>query len=127
MIPNFMGMKFTNEILSDLTAIGFYKNKKYQVLMARDEELTAAHATGGIDADVSSTINFMSFNLRLGELYNKFDKESRAEMEALQYKTVMVVQTWEKFFPGYNVWKSILKMTGIDFGPLRMPQANLSR
>jgi hypothetical protein len=38
----------------------------------------------------------------------------------------MVIQAWEKMFPGYNVQKSILKMTGIDFGPLRMPQANLS-
>jgi len=64
-IPNLMGVKFTNEILMDLTAIGFYKNRKYQMLMGRDEQMTAALATGAVDADVSSTINFMSFNLPL--------------------------------------------------------------
>jgi len=47
-------------------------------------------------------------------------------MEALQLKTVMVIEAWVKMLPGMNVQKSILKMTGIDFGPLRMPQANLS-
>jgi N-acetylneuraminate lyase len=80
-IPNFMGIKFTNEMLIDLTAIGFWKNRKYQMLMGRDEELTGALATGAADADVSSTINFMSYNLRLGELYNKYDKDSRDQME----------------------------------------------
>lgn len=28
---------------------------------------------------------------------------------------------------GLNVQKSILKMTGIDFGPLRLPQENLTK
>lgn len=40
-------------------------------------------------------------------------------MEALQLKTVMVIEMWNKMLPGLNVQKSMLKMTGIDFGPLR--------
>lgn len=72
-----MGVKFTNEVLMDLTAIGNYENKKYQMLFGRDEQLTAALATGAIDGEVSSTINFMSFNLPLATLYNKYDKDSR--------------------------------------------------
>jgi len=80
-IPNLMGVKFTNEILLDLTAIGFFKDRKYQMLFGRDEELTGALATGAVDGDVSSTVNFMSYNLNLGTLYNKYDKQSRDEME----------------------------------------------
>jgi len=38
----------------------------------------------------------------------------------------MVIENWVKLIPGLNVQKSILKMTGIDFGPLRAPQKNLS-
>ena len=82
-IPNLMGVKFTNEMLVDLTAIGFYENRKYQMLMGRDEELTGALATGAIDADVSSTVNFMTFNLELATLFNKYDKASRDQMQAL--------------------------------------------
>jgi len=64
-IPNLMGVKFTNEVLMDLTAIGNWKDKKYQMLFGRDEELLSALATGVADADVSSTINFMTLNLPL--------------------------------------------------------------
>ena len=37
----------------------------------------------------------------------------------------MVIEKWGEIAPGYNVQKAILKMTGIDFGPLRTPQANM--
>ena len=30
-IPNLMGLKYTNEILSDFNAIGHYKNGKYNI------------------------------------------------------------------------------------------------
>lgn len=36
-IPNFMGVKFTNEILMDFSAAGHYKNRKYNMLFGRDE------------------------------------------------------------------------------------------
>ena len=43
----------------------------------------------------------------------------------LQLKSVEVIESWPEIAPGYNVQKSILKMTGIDFGPLRNPQENM--
>ena len=69
-IPNLLGVKFTNEILMDFNAIGNWKEHKYQMLMGRDEEMTAALATGVCQADVGSTINFMAFNIPLRELFN---------------------------------------------------------
>jgi len=81
-IPNLMGIKFTNEMLIDFTAVGNFKNKKYQMLMGRDEELTGALATGVADADVSSTINFMSYNLPLKTLFNKYTKAGMEEAQA---------------------------------------------
>ena len=45
------------------------------MLMGRDEMLTSALATGVADAGVSSTINFMTFNLPLHDLYSTFEKE----------------------------------------------------
>lgn len=63
-IPNFMGVKFTNEVLMDFNSIGHYKNRKYSMLMGRDEELISAFATGVCDGDVSSTVNFQTYNLQ---------------------------------------------------------------
>ena len=41
-------------------------------------------------------------------------------------KTVDVIQTWVAMYPDLNTQKAILKMTGIDFGPLRLPQENMT-
>merc|ERR1711939_803087 len=101
-VNNLMGVKFTNEILMDFVAVGNYKNKKYQMLMGRDEQLTAALASGVCDADVSSTTNFMSFNLPLATLYNKYTKEDQEQAQALQLKTVEVIEQWGILLPGYN-------------------------
>jgi len=70
LIPNLMGVKFTNEILMDYNAIGHYKNKKYNMLFGRDEMLTSALATGVSDGDVSSTVNFLTYNLRATNEWN---------------------------------------------------------
>merc|ERR1711904_6596 len=78
-IPNLMGVKFTNEILMDFVAVGNFKNKKYQMLMGRDEERTGALASGVVDADVSSTINFMTYNLPLKTWFDENTKESMAK------------------------------------------------
>ena len=69
-IPNFMGVKFTNEILMDFNSIGHYKNGKYNMLMGRDEILTSALATGVCDGDVSSTVNFLTYNLEATNAWN---------------------------------------------------------
>ena len=123
-IPNFMGVKFTNEILMDFNSIGHYKGGKYNMLMGRDEILTSALATGVCDADVSSTVNFLTYNLQATNAWNDGDYKAAQD---LQMKTVDVIETWVRLMGSANVQKSILKMTGIDFGPLRLPQVNLTK
>jgi len=54
-IPNLMGVKFTNEQLMDFNEIGNYKNKKYNMLIGRDEIATSALTTGVCDGAVGST------------------------------------------------------------------------
>lgn len=65
-----MGIKFTNEILMDYASAGYFKNKKYNMLFGRDEQNIAATATGVSDGDVSSTVNFQSFNLQAANAWN---------------------------------------------------------
>ena len=72
-IPNLMGVKFTNEKLADFNSIGRYKNRKYNMLIGRDEILLSAVATGACDGGVGSTFNYMSFNCPLIDLYTSFD------------------------------------------------------
>ena len=124
-IPNLMGVKYTDEHLMQFNEIGGFKNKKYNMMIGRDEILTAALAGGVADADVGSTVNFISYNVEVRPLFNSLDRADILKAEALQRKTVDVINTWSSICPGYNTQKSIMKMTGIDFGPLRAPQENM--
>jgi N-acetylneuraminate lyase len=76
-IPNLMGVKFTNEMLMAFNQIGNFKDKKYNMLMGRDEILTSALATGVCDGAVGSTMNFISFNLDLAALYSTWSKDDK--------------------------------------------------
>jgi N-acetylneuraminate lyase len=87
-IPNFMGVKFTYEHIQDFNAAGLYKNKKYNMLMGRDEMLTSALATGVANGGVSSTINFMTYNLPLHDLYANFERDDVLRANSLQNQTV---------------------------------------
>ena len=59
------------------------------------------------------------------DLYSTGNISDKEKADALQLQTIDVTQAWKDIAPGYNVQKSILKMTGIDFGPLRSPQKNM--
>ena len=117
-IPNLMGIKFANEKLMEYNQIGQFKNKKYNNLIGLNEEMTPALATGTADGFVGSGLNFMSYVV---PLKTSWDSGSRNETMALQVKTNEVIQAWKDICPGLSPAKSILKMTGIDFGPLRLP------
>jgi len=58
------------------------------MLMGRDEMLTSALATGVANGGVSSTINFMTFNLPLHDLYSNFERENVMRANGLQNQTV---------------------------------------
>lgn len=126
-IPNLMGVKYTNEQLMDFNEIGNYKNKKYNMLIGRDEIATSALTTGVCDGAVGSTQNFMTFNLNLQELYSTWNKADKEKADDLQLRTIEVIQAWKDIMPAGNPQKAILKMTGIDFGPWRLPQENYSK
>ena len=83
-MPNLMGIKFTNELIMDFNQIGNFKNKKYNMLMGRDEIFTSALTTGVADGGVGSTLNFMSFNIPMRELYMSGDQHKKAEADARQ-------------------------------------------
>ena len=53
-----MGMKWTHTDLDEFNAIGHFKDRKYNMIIGFDDLYVPALATGAIDGDISSTINF---------------------------------------------------------------------
>jgi N-acetylneuraminate lyase len=75
-IPNLMGIKYTDEHLMQFNEIGDFKNNKYNMMIGRDEILTGALAGGVADADVGSTLNFISYNIPIRPLFESMEKEN---------------------------------------------------
>jgi len=121
-IPNLAGIKFTHENLMDYTRCLNFDEGRFNILFGRDEILLAALAIGATGA-VGSTYNYMaSIYHRMLEAFNSGDIENarRYQFTAIQIIAVMSRRG------GLAAGKAMMKMVGLDCGPVRAPLQNLS-
>lgn len=122
-IPNFVGIKFSHENLMDFCQCLNLDNGKYDMLFGKDEILLSALALGAKGA-VGSTYNFAA------PLYHLIMTACQAgDMETAQKeqsRAVDMVNILIKY-GGIPAGKAIMKMIGIDCGPVRLPLQNLSQ
>lgn len=122
-IPNLMGVKFTDYNLMDFGQCTKMDGGRWNMLFGRDEEMLAGFEYGA-DAAASSTVNYLPVSRNTVKAYFAGD---RAEAFKLQQK---VLETCSLFGPygkeGHNVQKNIMRMAGLDVGPSRLPQEDLT-
>ncbi len=121
-IPNFGGLKFTDENLVSYAQCLNFGEGRCNILFGRDEILLAALALGGTGA-VGSTYNFMaSLYHNVIQAFQNGDLETarRFQMTAIGIIAVM------SRYGGLPAGKAMMKMAGIDCGPVRPPLRNLS-
>ncbi len=116
-IPNLAGIKFTNEDLMDYGLSLQFQKKKFDLLFGRDEILLGGLAFGAEGA-VGSTYNFMApLYLRMIEAWKSGALE---EAQRLQYTAQKIIAVG-LCHGGLPAFKEILKIVGIDLGPVRKP------
>jgi len=121
-IPNLAGIKFTHENLMDYTRCLNFEEGRFNILFGRDEILLAALALGATGA-VGSTYNYMAgVYHQMIEAFNAGDTENarRYQLTAIQIIAIM------SRHGGLAAGKAMMKMAGIDCGPVRTPLQNLS-
>jgi len=121
-ISNLAGIKFTHENLMDYARCLNFEESRFNILFGRDEILLAALAMGATDA-VGSTYNYMAgIYHRMIDAFNSGDIENarRFELTAIQIIAVMSGRG------GLAAGKAMMKMVGLDCGPVREPLRNLS-
>lgn len=121
-IPNFAGVKFTDENLMQFAQCLEFEDGRCNLLFGRDEILLAALALGATGA-VGSTYNFMApLYHDLMAAFQRGDLETarRRQMTAIRIIAVM------NRYGGLPAGKAMMKMIGIDCGPARPPLRNLS-
>jgi len=121
MLPNFAGIKFTEEDLMDFMKCLSFRGGRYDILWGRDECLLPALAAGCRGA-VGSTYNYAApLYLKLIEAFKAGDID---EARRLQQLSVRMIDLLGKY-GGMSVGKSYMKYAGLDCGVCRLPVTNM--
>ena len=121
-IPNLAGIKFTHENLMDFGRATAHSGGKYNLLFGRDEILLSGLAMGARGA-VGSTYNFAA------PLYHRimdaFARGDLAAARADQLRSIEFIGVLDRH-GGLAAGKSVMKLLGLDCGPVRLPLRTLS-
>lgn len=121
MLPNFVGIKYTHEDFMDFMTCLNYKERAFDMLWGRDENLLPSLAAGARGA-VGSTYNYAA------PLYNQIIKafgEGRMDdARSLQNLSIKMISLLGKY-GGMGTGKAFMKYIGLDCGEFRLPVKNL--
>ncbi len=117
MLPNFAGLKYTDEDLMDFMSCINFGGGIYDMLYGRDECMLAALALG-CRGFVGSTYNYAA------PLYNAlikaFNEGDIKKARELQQKSIDMIYLLDKY-GGMVTGKAYMKLAGFDFGKFRPP------
>jgi N-acetylneuraminate lyase len=119
-IPNFAGIKYTNENLTEYQRCVDI-SAKHQILFGKDEMLLGALAMGAT-AGIGTTFNFIPkvYN----EIIKSFEANDMARAREWQAHSQALVALLVKY--GFSSLKYLMKLAGVDVGPVRLPFPNMS-
>jgi N-acetylneuraminate lyase len=120
-IPNLAGIKFTHENLMDYRRCLDFENGRFDVLFGRDEMMLAALGMGATGL-VGSTYNYLApLYHRLIDAFRTgdFDTAQRLQSDAIEVIAVMSRRG------GLAAGKAMMRLIGLDCGPVRAPLQNL--
>lgn len=117
--PNVVGVKYTD---SDFADMGRCAMAGYNVLVGADNMLFSALAAG---ADGAIGITYSFAGKLHNEIYENFHKGNMEKCSDLQEKSRILLEKL-KGYGLHSCSKFLMEFRGINLGPLRWPQSNLS-
>jgi len=122
-IPNLAGIKFTHRNMMEMLQCIRLDQGKWDILHGFDEELLCGLSMGA-QAAVGSTFNYLAaMYLNLMEAFWAGDMETARHY---QYQSVKFIEILIRYGGGVIGGKPVMKMLGLDCGPLRAPARNLT-
>lgn len=121
-IPNFAGIKYTDEDFMDYLSCLHYKNGKYDILWGRDENMLSALVLGAKGA-VGSTYNYAAPLYH--DLINAYHINDLEKARQLQQTSIDMISLLGKY-GGIATGKAYMKLIGMDCGTFRLPVKNMS-
>ncbi|GAA5220193.1 dihydrodipicolinate synthase family protein [Membranihabitans marinus] len=118
------GIKFTDANFLEMNLCLNAHEGKWTILHGQDETLLAGLALG-VKGGVGSTYNYMA-PLYL-QIIEAFDNGDISTARSLQYLAAKFIEYLIAFGGGVIGGKPLMRMVGLDCGPLRSPAGNLSQ
>jgi N-acetylneuraminate lyase len=122
-IPNFRGIKFTDNNFTEMQKCINLDNGKWDILHGFDEMLLAG-LSFGIKGAVGSTYNYIA-PLYL-KLIKEFEKGNIENARKYQQKSVEMVSVLINYNGALVAGKAMMRTVGVDCGQCRLPLSNLS-
>jgi N-acetylneuraminate lyase len=122
MLPNFAGIKYTQENFMDFMSCLNYDNGKYDLLWGRDECVLSA-LVAGCKGVVGSTYNYAAPLYHA--LIKAFNNGKLEEARKLQQKSIDMIALIDKY-GGIAAGKAFMKYIGMDCGKFRSPVKNMT-
>jgi N-acetylneuraminate lyase len=121
MLPNFAGIKYTQEDFLDFLTCLNYRNGEFDMLWGRDECLLSALVLGCRGA-VGSTYNYAAPLYHA--LIEAFDTGDLVLARKLQQKSIDMISLLGKY-GGMATGKAFMRYIGLDCGEFRLPVMNM--
>ncbi len=121
-IPTLAGAKYTHEDLLDFGRCVRLADGRYNMLFGRDEFLLAGLSLGARGA-VGTTYTFAAPLYR--QLIEAFEGGDMETARARQATSAEIILAFRRY-GGLPAAKAIMKMIGLDCGPVRLPMQNIS-
>jgi len=123
MLPNFAGIKYTQEDFMDFLSCLNFGNGSYDLLWGRDECLLPALSLG-CKGCVGSTYNYAAPLYH--NLIREFNSGNLSEARRLQRLSIDMIGLLGKY-GGISTGKAFMKYAGFDCGQSRSPLKNLTQ
>ena len=121
-IPSLAGIKYNHNDFMDYAQCRAFDNGRYDILFGVDEMLLASLPYGTAGA-IGSTYNYAAPLYH--DLIKAFEMNDYQRAIELQAKSIAIVNILIKYNP-FAAGKSIMRLVGVDCGPVRTPLRNLT-
>ena len=122
MLPNFAGIKYTQEDFMDFQSCLNFNDGAYDILWGRDECILSALVLGCRGA-VGSTFNYAAPLYH--NLIKRFDEGNLIEARRFQQLAIDMIRLLGKY-GGIATGKAYMKYVGLDCGAFRLPVKNMT-
>jgi N-acetylneuraminate lyase len=121
LLPNFAGIKYTNEDFMDFLSCLNFRERKYDMLWGRDECMLSALVLG-TKGFVGSTYNYAApLYIKLMEAFRKNNLDEAVTLQQLSINMISLLGK----YGGMGTGKAFMRYIGLDCGEFRSPVKNI--